>query len=225
MTTMDDTFTCSSVTREILDGIDKANKAAAERGSGKDLILILGNTGAGKSTFVNYLVGKKMREERVPNSLNKGFVCDDPVMEIGHGFESKTTFPESCSDASSNLTFCDCPGFMDNRGVVFDITNMYAITKMAQLSRSVKGIVIIFNYHALEADRAKGLQATISLLHTIFGSHAAEHAKSALLLVTRVPQSSYSSRSPKFFLSGRGIWTVHQLRRRDRTLSTSRSQL
>jgi hypothetical protein len=69
--------------QEIFAGIDKANQAAIERGSGKELVLVLGNTGSGKSTFVNYLVGKKMREEKVPKSLGMGFVCDDPVMEIG----------------------------------------------------------------------------------------------------------------------------------------------
>jgi energy-coupling factor transporter ATP-binding protein EcfA2 len=173
--------------QEIFAGIDKANQAAIERGSGKELVLVLGNTGSGKSTFVNYLVGKKMREEKVPKSLGMGFVCDDPVMEIGHGFESLTSFPESCSDPSTNLTYCDCPGFLDNRGVVFDITNMYAVTRMAQLSTRVKGIVIIFNYHTLESDRARGLQDTISLLHTIFGPGSSAHADSAVLLITRVP--------------------------------------
>mmetsp|Transcript_16251 Transcript_16251/g.24482 ORF Transcript_16251/g.24482 Transcript_16251/m.24482 type:complete len:567 (-) Transcript_16251:142-1842(-) len=173
--------------KELLSGIARADEAAVQRGSGKDLVLIVGNTGAGKSTFVNYLMGKQMREVKVKNSMEKGFTCDNPIMEIGHGFQSQTSFPESCSDPTVNLTYCDCPGFMDNRGVVFDITNMYALTRMAQKARSVKGVVIIINYHALLSDHARGLRETLNLLETIFCARSDFYSRSSLLLVTRVP--------------------------------------
>jgi hypothetical protein len=184
---MEETTLSKQKAEEIMDGLRRADEAATERGKGKDLVLILGNTGAGKSTFVNYAMGKTMVSQSLPDSLEESFVCEDPFMEIGHGFESTTNFPESCCDASSNLTFCDCPGFLDNRGVVFDITNMYAISRMAQVARSVKGVVIVFNYHSLMSDRARGLRETASLLDTIFGSQGSAHASSIMLLVTRVP--------------------------------------
>jgi GTP-binding protein EngB required for normal cell division len=173
--------------RDLLEGLAKADEAAVQRGTNKDLVLVVGNTGSGKSTFVNYLMGKAMKEERVKNSMEKGFTCDNPIMEIGHGFKSQTSFPESCCDPATNLTYCDCPGFMDNRGVVFDITNMYALTRMAQKARSVKGVVIIINYHALMSDRARGLRETLSLLETIFCARPDSYSRSSILLVTRAP--------------------------------------
>ena len=185
--TREETLLDERTTRDILAGLARADEAAIERGKGKDLVLILGHTGSGKSTFVNYAMGKVMREEKKPNQLSKGFVCDNPIMEIGHGFQSQTAFPESCCDTSTNITYCDCPGFMDNRGVVFDITNMYAISRMAEMARSVKGCVIIINYHGLENKRVEELRDVATLIDIIFGSKAAPHKNSVMILVTRLP--------------------------------------
>jgi energy-coupling factor transporter ATP-binding protein EcfA2 len=170
----------------LLTNLARANDAA-KRGAGKDMIMIVGNTGAGKSTLVNFLAGRNLRETRVAGQLTKGFICDDPVMEIGNGFDSMTSFPELYMDPLTNLTYCDCPGFMDNRGVVLDIGNMYALSKMAQEAARLRGLVIVINYHSLNSDRARGLRETMQILKSIFGSHAAATASSILMLVSRVP--------------------------------------
>lgn len=41
---------------------------------------------------------------------------------IGHGGKSKTTNPGVIYDLETDIIFCDCPGFFDNRGDLQDIT-------------------------------------------------------------------------------------------------------
>eukprot|EP01040_Poterioochromonas_malhamensis_P013523 gene13524-14872_t len=175
----------NKVVEEIFKKVAHADFIAHYAAKGKDLVLVVGNTGAGKSTFLNYLVGKKMIEAKVPGSMKKGFRCDDPVFEIGFGFESKTHFPQVYYDPESDLTYCDCPGFNDNRGVDFDVSNMYAIARLCQSARSIKGVVILINYYSLETDRAKGLRETLDILRKVFRDPLDQCLSSVQIVVSR----------------------------------------
>lgn len=170
------------IIEEILKKVKEANNIAHNAAKDKDLVLVVGNTGSGKSTFLNYLIGKKMIE---PGSMKKVFQCEDPVFEIGFGFESKTHFPQVYYDPESDLTYCDCPGFNDNRGVEFDVSNMYAIARLCHSARSIKGVVILINYFSLETDRAKGLRETLDILRKVFYDKLDECLGSVQIVVTR----------------------------------------
>lgn len=60
----------------------------------KDIVVLLGATGSGKSTLVNYLINKDMfvtkDEEFVLIDTN-----DPAVMKIGNGGKSETLIPKS----------------------------------------------------------------------------------------------------------------------------------
>jgi ABC-type dipeptide/oligopeptide/nickel transport system ATPase component len=53
---------------EFFDLNKKVDKSAEEI-AGKDIILLLGSTGSGKSTTVHYLCGSKMELMRAPNGI------------------------------------------------------------------------------------------------------------------------------------------------------------
>eukprot|EP01040_Poterioochromonas_malhamensis_P013525 gene13525-14874_t len=173
------------IIEEILKKVQEADIIAHNEAKDKDLVLVVGNTGSGKSTFLNYLIGKKMIEAKFPGSMKKVFQCEDPVFEIGFGFESKTHFPQVYYDPESDLTYCDCPGFNDNRGVEFDVSNMYAIARLCHSARSIKGVVILINYFSLETDRAKGLRETLDILRKVFYDKLDECLGSVQIVVTR----------------------------------------
>ena len=178
--------------KEIITKVREASSYAEREAPGKDIILVIGNTGSGKSTFVNYLAGCRMREERVPGKMEMGVVADNPVMEIGHGFNSWTAFPQLHTDPGSHITYCDCPGFLDNRGPSFDIPNAFAIKSIVQHARSIKGIVVLINYHSLQAERGRGLRETINILIQLFGVREEDvmHYRDAIALLISQGQHS-----------------------------------
>ena len=88
----------------------------------KKLNLILGATGAGKSTLFNYLNehpliiregvdknGKKNQKMRLDidvQNLPPGTI----FAPIGHGFVSETTIPNFAKSKFSDVTYVDCAG-------------------------------------------------------------------------------------------------------------------
>ncbi len=87
-------------------------------------ILFIGDTGAGKSTTVNFLAGQKMKMVDKHDGQER-YDVDSPagqIARIGHdGSESETLFAKEIipKDARS-MKFVDCPGFGDSRGFEFD---------------------------------------------------------------------------------------------------------
>jgi predicted GTPase len=111
-------------------------KRETKKAEGKNMIIFIGNTGAGKSTTVNYLYGCTMITKSPAELGLKGLediVVVQPVssggkrnevMAIGHTKRSTTFIPSIETDEDNDLTYCDCPGFLDNRGNY--ITNIIA---------------------------------------------------------------------------------------------------
>jgi hypothetical protein len=83
---------------------------------GEEVVLVLGNTGSGKSTIINRLLGCQMQK-----TLDGAKCIAKPIDEsqiyakIGTGWDSETLFPEvhKSRDGYSTWTYCDCPGFED----------------------------------------------------------------------------------------------------------------
>jgi hypothetical protein len=118
----------------------------------KEVVMVLGNTGTGKSTAVNYLMGCKMKLVK-PVELNlpgvKKVVIVDPkstrpeVMPIGHGDTSYTFMPKIVSDPDNNdQAYCDCPGFTDNRGAEINIANAINTRKVLQQATGGQGGIL-----------------------------------------------------------------------------------
>jgi energy-coupling factor transporter ATP-binding protein EcfA2 len=180
-----------------------AGAGNAKQIAGKGSVIVIGNTGAGKSTFVNYLLGCEMIEKTpeelgiegieevvVVKSKAEGGPCDE-IMPIGHAKTSKTFMPQIAVDTdASSLAYCDCPGFLDNRGAEINIANAVNIKRVLQEAEYVK-VLILINYHSLLADRGRGLTDMLRICTQLFGSEAnLARCQDALLLgVTKVPNS------------------------------------
>jgi energy-coupling factor transporter ATP-binding protein EcfA2 len=164
----------------------------------KNALIVIGTTGAGKSTFLNYLMGCKLQLED-PARLGlpglEDIIVVSPnspvkeVMPIGHTRISKTFISQIEVDrGNATMVYCDCLGFLDNRGAEINIANSVNIRRILQAAQSVK-VLILLNYRSLLADRSRGLADMLNMCTQLFGGLAhLERFKGALLLgVTQAP--------------------------------------
>jgi energy-coupling factor transporter ATP-binding protein EcfA2 len=169
----------------------------AEQVKDKEAVIVIGDTGVGKSTFINYLLGctmvEKALEDAYENAVavqprSEGGSCDE-VMPIGHKGTSKTYMPQVAPvlDASS-LFYCDCPGFLYNGGAEINIVNAVNIRHVLQAAKCVK-VVILVDFHTIKSSRGHGLKETMKLCTQLFGSDATpeKFQDSVMLGVTRAP--------------------------------------
>jgi hypothetical protein len=177
-------------------------EAQAQKVKGKEAIFIIGNTGAGKSTFVNYLYGCKMESKKVRDLIGVNpadFILNTIVrvspdsekkemMKIGHSNKSQTFMPEIAVD-DQGFTYCDCPGFLDNRGAEINIANAVNIRNTLDSAESIK-VIILINYKSIEADRGRGFREMLRIASDLFGSkeNLLKYKESLLLGVTQIPR-------------------------------------
>jgi ABC-type phosphate/phosphonate transport system ATPase subunit len=84
--------------------IDKDNQQA---------VLVIGDTGVGKSTIMSFLNGSQLmvRFDGLKPTLDN---VDNDSIKIGHAKYSETSVPTKV--VIDKMAFYDCPGFKDNKG-------------------------------------------------------------------------------------------------------------
>mmetsp|Transcript_47509 Transcript_47509/g.154228 ORF Transcript_47509/g.154228 Transcript_47509/m.154228 type:complete len:709 (-) Transcript_47509:2135-4261(-) len=179
--------------------------AQAERAKQQELIIVIGNTGGGKSTFVNMVEGcrlQRITKEEAGLVGAGGVGAEDEVirvepgsrpdelMKIGHTKKSMTFTPqvEAASSFGAGFAYADCPGFLDNRGFEINVANA-ANVRHTVCAASSAVVVVVVNYYSLRADRGKGLHDLLHILLSLFGSveQVEAHAPSVLLAISQAP--------------------------------------
>ncbi|MCX4084124.1 hypothetical protein N7281_04580 [Rickettsia hoogstraalii] len=110
----------------------------------KDVVLVLGNTGAGKTTFTQWIAGdnNKLIAKEVAEGTGE-FLIEDNNRISNSTIKSKTIFPELVIDTKINTAYYDCPGFSDTRSTNNDIATTYFIKKIVDYTDSVKMIFVV----------------------------------------------------------------------------------
>lgn len=128
--------TLTKLISQISEGNDRIS------GNEKQAILLLGNTGAGKSTLAHMLAGRKL--QAMYDDETGKFVVDAVEaladIKIGHGKVSETTIPNKC--VVGNTVIWDCPGFNDT-DIVQEIANAFFIKKLYTQHPKMKFVLVV----------------------------------------------------------------------------------
>lgn len=166
----------------------KAGEEKIDFKSHRDVVLILGNTGSGKTTFTQFIAGdnNRMVSREVRKYTGEFIISDfDNKISSNSTITSKTTFPELFIDPETKIVYIDNPGFNDSRNEAYDITAAYFIKKVFDSVQNVK-IVLITSYPSVR----KGVNRTdfLQLLEhvTVLLKDIDKYVDSIALVTTKV---------------------------------------
>jgi predicted GTPase len=143
-------------------------KGSAKIGEEKveQAVIVVGQTGHGKSSLVNYLAGAKLTAKHQGYPPELYIDAQQPVGEINivHGTISGTSIPNKFFDAKTGITYFDCPGFDDTRGPEQDIANAFYIKRVFDVAEQVKVVVVINEQTILDRNAFKSLTEKLTEL-------------------------------------------------------------
>ena len=154
--------------RKIQEAVEQAEGVLTDS-KGKDLIVFLGATGAGKSTTINYLSDVDLEgitKGRIGISQN-----NQQSAKIGHGRNPLTSIPQliDVTYNSNTYTLLDLPGFEDSTGLDQQVINGVLIKKILDNARSLK-FVFVSKAESFGGDRRKVVKKRIDLFKEFYPS-------------------------------------------------------
>ena len=155
---------------------------------GKNLVLVMGRTGAGKSTLINYLQGytfSRTEDENTGDFILDKLPMDSPPLdspEIGHGSPSKTLYPD-IYPLSQNTYVCDTAGFGDNRGETEKLFAFLAIQIVVKAAAQVKAVVAVVEEAELGPGRGAAFKEIAQTLSSMF--QGSEYRVSLLMVFNK----------------------------------------
>ena len=141
-----------------LDKHFQANPELFDSSKGKDIIVLLGKTGAGKSTLINYLGGKKLRVDEEGDIVLENSE-DKSAMSIGTGADSCTFLPKFIN--IDGLLFYDLPGLHDSKGSLYELVNASFIRRIIENSRTTR-FVFVAKLAEAEVERGRPFTDLVS---------------------------------------------------------------
>ncbi|GIX77722.1 uncharacterized protein CDAR_303361 [Caerostris darwini] len=112
----------------------------------KNVILVLGDTGNGKSKFTEWITGnddKLMSKETKKGTGEYIIVHSD---DTSHStITSQTIYPQLIVDSTTNTPYYDCPGFKNTKSTSNDIATTYFVKRIGDYAETIK-IIFIINY-------------------------------------------------------------------------------
>lgn len=160
------------------------NKDLVNYSKDKDVLLLIGSTGAGKTSLISYLTGMDLNYESDDSEHGITLKKNYPGFEICSGDESVTKLPNFRTLTGSSCLLYDLPGLEDTRGSSYEILNASFIKNIVENAKTV-GFVFVEDKATLSSKRGKGLKILIEKANSVFKVDKTN----SILIVTKVKSS------------------------------------
>jgi energy-coupling factor transporter ATP-binding protein EcfA2 len=154
--------------KKIKEGIEESFKVS-ESARDKDLVLVVGQTGHGKSTTVNYLLRHPLKRVRGGKAELLEPLPLKVYAKMGDDAESITSYP-AAYEGPDGFVYCDCPGFKDNRGdeqrVIVSVSTEAVVNK----AKSIRAFIVAVEWGAIDNARGEGLRDVALTLGSLFSN-------------------------------------------------------
>lgn len=160
---------------------------AAKQAEGKKVVYVMGVTGDGKSTLLNYLNGtnyEKGEDDFLNDKPEWNENLKPEVCETGNG-GSTTKVPKLIDVAGLEFNYCDMPGSSDSDGRADNIAGAFCPYFINKNAAKVKGIVWVLNVQQFTATRGEKVKEILANLLAISDGNLADLAESITIVATR----------------------------------------
>jgi len=164
---------------ENISNIIKSHVDIINSSINKDIVVLLGKTGAGKSTLVNFLAGKELKVDTHDNIVLKN-THDDSAMKIGVTASSETILPKFIN--TDDLLLYDLPGFGETRGTALSLVEACFIKNIIENARAVR-FVFVAGQDDITSERGKSFKELIEIIKKIVPTESIENI--SLLVITK----------------------------------------
>ncbi|KAG2388561.1 hypothetical protein C9374_000725 [Naegleria lovaniensis] len=174
--------------KKLVDGLAYSHDQAKSM-KDKKLVLLLGDTGVGKSTFCCALISRQVQFRysgvHVQPSVPAGTSSAD-FPKVGMTGSSETLFCQAYEiDGFPMLYVCDCPGSFDNRPIEECITSKISFKQTILESQGIAAIVVMFNANEFFTKGA-GIQTNLAIVSNVLRDFDDEAFKSVIFLFNRL---------------------------------------
>jgi len=156
---------------------------AAGKITGKNVVALLGNSNAGKSTSTFYLAGSDMRLKMINGSiphiyaesfiypeLNDICISYKALSETRYVVAFQINYEDLKIDKiKGSIHFADLPGLFENRDIETEISNNLGVTKFLKACKSLK-ILYVLNYKDMVANNCQGVRDLINVIISLVSS-------------------------------------------------------
>lgn len=184
--------------RNVAKILEATKKVQEERGS-----IVIGLTGSGKSSLINYLLGCSYVTKTPIHGIGAPWLektegCNvEEQVPISHQVNSKTFLSEAYSDAHGQV-FIDTPGFCETRGKEKEMATDIGFCELFRSGEKVKSIIVVIGCGAFREPRFSNLRKLCPNLKGI--SQDYNILKKSLLFVLTKPD--FQEAKPKNIKQG-----------------------
>lgn len=182
-------FTASPELENLLKLLQEGYDSVEEQKSDSS-IMILGESGVGKSSLAYLLAGKNLKIIRLAETDNLALeiASEEEKLKgivIGHKNAPQTIIPGKFEDSKRGCVVWDCPGFKEGtREPSYDLLNVYLKHRIIEVSRKIKFLLMMPHFFFLS--RAQNAIRALENFSNFFDD-VEELNGSLCLVITHVP--------------------------------------